>query len=109
VVSAWKHDGRLDLVLDIDGEGIESLFGREFVRRGLCRDLSLGYNVEMSRSPAGFLRASNKRVVEVSLVKVGARENCHIRGWGEASERAPQAGPSGPVINPGRGMHVILP
>jgi hypothetical protein len=81
VVSAWKHAGRLDLILDIDGESIESVFGREFVRKGLCKDLSLGYNVQMSRSPAGFLRASNKKVVEVSLVKVGAREDCHIHGW----------------------------
>ena len=47
----------------------------------MCKDLSLGYKVEMSKSPAGHLRASNKRVVEVSLVKTGAREKCHIHGW----------------------------
>lgn len=65
VVSAWKHNGRMDLLLDIDGAGLESVFGREFVKRGMCKDLSLGYNVQMSRSPAGYLRASNKRVIEV--------------------------------------------
>jgi hypothetical protein len=152
VVSAWKHAGRLDLVLDIDGEGIESVFGREFVKRymlcplvpflflknltfpasrGLCKDLSLGYNVQMSRSPAGFLRASNKRVVEVSsfsipiprqsltessqvsLVKVGARENCHIHGWNAQAGGPPQAPPRAPAEankpQPPPPRHVILP
>lgn len=41
VVSAWKHNGRMDLLLDIDGSSIESVFGREFVKRGMCKDLSL--------------------------------------------------------------------
>jgi hypothetical protein len=82
VVSAWKHNGRMDLVLRIDDVGIESQFGREFVKRGMCKDLSLGYSVQMSKSAAGFIRASNKKVLEVSLVKAGARDNCHIRGWG---------------------------
>jgi hypothetical protein len=82
VVSAWKHNGRMDLVLKIDDVGIESEFGKEFVKRGICKDLSLGYSVQMSKSAAGFIRASNKKVLEVSLVKAGARDDCHIRGWG---------------------------
>ena len=58
VVSAWKHaSGRMDLVLEIDGTTLESAFGREFVKRGLCKDLSLGYNVQMSRSEGGIIRA----------------------------------------------------
>lgn len=84
VVSAWKHkDGRMDLVLEIDkqDQNLETVFGKEFVKRGICKDLSLGYQVQMSMSPAGRLRAGNKRVVEVSIVKTGARKNCHIRGW----------------------------
>lgn len=48
-----------------------------------------GYNVEMSRSPGGFLKASNKRVIEVSLVKVGAREDCHIHGWSQGNNPNP--------------------
>lgn len=48
---------------------------------GLCRDLSLGYKVGMSASRGGKLQASHKRVVEVSIVKEGARDDCHIRGW----------------------------
>lgn len=51
------------------------------VQEGLCKDLSLGYKVGMSANSSGKLQASHKRVVEVSIVKQGARENCHIRGW----------------------------
>ena len=85
VVSAWKHNGRMDLVLELNSQTIEGQFGKEFVKRGMCKDLSLGYNVQINRSKDGFLRASNKRVVEVSLVKTGARDNCHIRGWSSSS------------------------
>jgi len=35
----------------------------------------------MSANCNGELQAGNKRIVEVSLVNTGARENCHIRGW----------------------------
>jgi hypothetical protein len=35
----------------------------------------------MSKNSIGKLVASNKKVVEVSLVKKGARDNCHIKGW----------------------------
>lgn len=83
VVSAWKHEGRMDLVLEIDPSTLDGAFGEEFVRRGMCKELSLGYNVQMSRGVDGKLSAGNKRVIEVSLVRKGARDNCHIRGWGK--------------------------
>ena len=65
--------------MQIDDSHIEGAMGKEFVQRGICPELSLGYHVTMSRSPAGFLKASNKRVVELSLVRQGAREGCKIR------------------------------
>jgi hypothetical protein len=111
VVSAWKHDGRLDLILDIDGSGLESLFGREFVKKGLCKDLSLGYNVQMSRTPGGYLKASNKKVVEVSLVKTGARENCHIHGWSSLDDNKKRKNRSEIIgeDSPNKVQHMILP
>lgn len=81
VVSAWKHDGKMDMLLELDGKSLDSHFGREFVRAGLCKDLSLGYNVTMSKSESGALQAGNKRILEVSLVRTGARDDCHIHGW----------------------------
>jgi hypothetical protein len=47
------------------------------------QDLSLGYNVQMSKNAVGKLVASNKKVIEVSIVQKGARDNCHIRGWNQ--------------------------
>lgn len=69
----------MDVLMQIDDSHIEGAMGKEFIQRGICPELSLGYNVTMSKSPAGFLRASNKRVVELSLVRQGAREGCKIR------------------------------
>lgn len=78
VVSAWKNNGRMDLVLEINNHTLEGAFGKQFVEKGVCKDLSLGYKVEMSKALDGSLRASNKRVMEVSLVREGARPNCQI-------------------------------
>jgi hypothetical protein len=81
VISSWKHNGRMDLLLDIDEKMIHGAFVRKFVENGMCKDLSLGYNVQMSKNPNGKLVAGNKQVIEVSIVQVGARDNCHIRGF----------------------------
>lgn len=94
VISAWKHDGRMDLLLDIDETGIEGALLSQFVQQGFCQDLSLGYHVQMSKTPAGNLKAGQKKVVEVSVVKAGARENCHIRGF-TAAASASSAGKKG--------------
>jgi tRNA 2-selenouridine synthase SelU len=81
VVSSWKHQGRMELLLDIDESKIQGAFVRQFVENGICKDLSLGYKVQMSKNSNGKLVASNKKVIEVSIVQEGARNNCHIRGW----------------------------
>lgn len=104
VVSSWKHDGRMELLLEIDENRLQGAFVRQFVENGMCKvhachpsvirsilhtltdstqDLSLGYNVQMSKNAAGKLIASNKKVIEVSIVKQGARDNCHIKGWNQ--------------------------
>lgn len=75
--------GKMDVVMEIHDNHIEGALGKEFVKRGLCPELSLGYHVTMSKSPAGFLRASNKKVVELSIVKKGARDGCLIHGFCE--------------------------
>jgi hypothetical protein len=81
VLSSWKYNGRMELVLEIDETKIHGAFARSFVENGMCKDLSLGYNVQMSKNAAGKLVAGNKKVIEVSIVKKGARDNCQIRGW----------------------------
>lgn len=81
VVHAWKHDKRLDCILELDKDTAQSLFARSFVRGGHTRELSLGYTVTMRQSANGQILGGNKEVLEVSLVRKGARHNCHVRGF----------------------------
>jgi hypothetical protein len=87
VVSAWVHEGRMDVLMELSETHLEGAMGKEFVRRGLCPELSLGYNVTMSKSPAGFYKASNKKVVELSLVRQGARNGCRIRAFADGPKK----------------------
>ena len=79
VVSAWKHGNRLDCVLEIDNN-VEGLFAQNFIKDGRCKELSLGYIIDMKHSD-GQIRGGSKRVMEVSIVKKGARHECDIRGF----------------------------
>lgn len=81
VVSAWRHGNRLDCVLRIDRSNIEGVFAQSFVKSGLCGELSLGYNISMRHSADGGVEGGLKEVLEVSLVKKGARHECFIRGF----------------------------
>jgi hypothetical protein len=47
------------------------------VRNGICRDLSLGYSVELQNSDSG-IKAVRKTLNEISVVKKGARHHCQI-------------------------------
>lgn len=79
VVSAWTHQGKLECVLALDNKVLEGSIGSEFVRAGICRDLSLGYDVSLENSQSG-IRVGKKRLREISIVKIGARPRCHIHG-----------------------------
>jgi len=79
IVSAWKHGNRLDCVMQINNN-VEGLFAQKFIEGGKCRELSLGYQIDMQNS-AGVMNGGTKHVVEVSLVKNGARHECDIRGF----------------------------
>jgi hypothetical protein len=82
----------MDVLMEIEGKDLEGVMGKEFIQRGICPDLSLGYHVTMSKSPAGFLRATNKKVVELSIVRQGAREGCKIRAFSnEAAKKEAEA------------------
>ena len=79
VVSAWQHGNRLDCVLQIDNN-VSGLFAQNFVSSGRCRELSLGYTIEMQHSE-GQIKGGRKKVMEISIVKKGARHECDIRGF----------------------------
>ena len=52
---------------------LEGSIGAEFVRTGVCKDLSLGYTVEMAQSKTGQMQSRKKRLNEISIVVKGAR------------------------------------
>ena len=79
VVSAWEHGGKLECVLALNNKVLEGSLGSEFVKSGICRDLSLGYDVSLEQSKAG-IKVGKKKIKEISIVKKGARPRCHIHG-----------------------------
>jgi len=83
IVTAWQHQGQLDLLIQIDDRSpdLASALATSFVSGNVCKDLSLGYTVSVHQSAEGTLSTSTKKVSEVSLVKRGAREHCHIHGF----------------------------
>ena len=81
VISAWEHADRLDCVFRIDDNSIDSIFAQEFVRNRKCQELSLSYNVTMQHSEQGLLSGGRKEMIEVSIVRHGARDNCNIHGF----------------------------
>ena len=84
VVSAWEHANTLQCVLEIDEGTFEGAIGSEFVKAGICKDLSLGYSVDMSQSKVTKgLHMGKKKLKEISIVKKGARNKCHIHGFGK--------------------------
>lgn len=87
VVSAWKNgSGQIDCLLDIDNSSIEGGFATQFLQTGVCKELSLGYVVDMQQTVQnnkdgvrlGATKAVKKKIVEVSIVKKGARDSCFI-------------------------------
>lgn len=80
IISAWKHADKLDCLMEIDNTLIGK-FAQHFVEAGKTPELSLGYIVEVEHSAEGKIQGRRKKVVEVSLVKKGARENCLIHGF----------------------------
>ena len=79
VLTAWEHNGALDCVLALDNRVLEGAIGSEFVRSGICRDLSMGYTLSLEQSERG-INVGRKFLKEISIVKRGARPSCHIHG-----------------------------
>lgn len=79
VVSAWAHRDMLQCVLQLDEGVFEGSIGSEFVRKGICNELSLGYAVDLRQSATtGGINAVSKILKEISVVKKGARHHCQI-------------------------------
>ena len=78
VVSSFLDDqGRLQCVMQIETDSLSADLVRGFIRKGIAADLSLGYTVDI-RNHENKLKAAEKKILEVSLVRKGARTGCHI-------------------------------
>lgn len=97
VLTAWEHNGALECVLALDDRVLEGSIGSEFVRSGICRDLSMGYTLSMEQSATGKVSVGKKRLREISIVKAGARPKCHIHGV--SAPRATSAAAALPVAS----------
>jgi hypothetical protein len=80
VVSAWENRGTLECVLEINERVLEGSIGAEFIRTGICKDLSLGYTIDMEQSKTGVMQSRRKKLNEVSIVVKGARNKCKVHG-----------------------------
>jgi hypothetical protein len=80
VVSAWENKGVMECVLELNETILEGSIGAEFLRTGICKDLSLGYTIDMEQSKGGKFESRRKKLNEISVVVKGARQNCKVKG-----------------------------
>jgi len=78
VVSGFLDaSGALQCVMELDESTVEGAIASGFVRDGVAADLSLGYSVDVQHTD-DRLKAGAKKMLEISIVRRGAREGCHI-------------------------------
>jgi hypothetical protein len=81
VKSAWRYNDQLDVLVELDDAGFLGRVAESFVAANVLLDFSLGYKVELSRASDNTVRVGAKKIVELSLVKTGARPNCQIKNF----------------------------
>jgi hypothetical protein len=87
VVSSYVDGaGRLQCVMHIDERSVEGAIAAGLVRDGIAKELSLGYSVDVAHSAGdeGCLQAQKKQILEVSLVRKGARDACFVLAYEDA-------------------------
>jgi hypothetical protein len=83
VLTSFVDDkGNLNCVMELDSSSVPACLAQGFVRDGLALDLSLGYTVDIQNTDNN-LHAKEKKILEVSLVRKGARNGCHITAYQE--------------------------
>jgi hypothetical protein len=102
VSSSVDGDGRLNCVMRIAEDTVEGAIAAGLVKDGIARELSLGYSVDVAHT-GQKLQAGAKRVLEVSLVRKGAREACFVTAFEDDGQRngAPSRPRSRRTLMPG--------
>lgn len=79
VLSAWTAlDGSMYALAEINVQQPGGAMAAACVTAGRFNEFSLGYTSRMSRDTSGILNVGNKRIQELSLVRMGARPDCKI-------------------------------
>jgi len=82
VISAWDYNGKLDIIVDVPADSLWGSVANACVATSRLKDFSLGYKVAMSHDDSsGRGLVGKKKIVEVSLVRKGARHDCHIHNY----------------------------
>ena len=86
VVSSFIDSaGKLNCVMRIADDTVEGAIAAGLVKDGIARELSLGYSVDVAHSD-NKLRAGAKNVLEISLVRKGARDACFVTAYEEEGQ-----------------------
>lgn len=91
VVSAWIDDGQnLNCLVRLHNDSLPAYIAQGMVRDKIAADFSLGYTVDVrhshhEQSDDGRWQAMGKRILEVSLVRRGARRGCHIHAYADSN------------------------
>ena len=86
ITSFLDASGNLNCVMQLSQSSVPASLAQGFVRDGLALDLSLGYTVDIQNTDSK-LHAKEKKIVEVSLVRKGARRGCHITAYEEEGKQ----------------------
>ena len=70
----------------ISDNTVEGAIAAGLVKDGIAGELSLGYSVDVAHSDNKLL-AGAKNVLEISLVRKGAREACFVTAFEEDGQR----------------------
>ena len=100
VVTSWINNGKMDLLIEVDERIFEGNIVSRFVRDGVVNDLSLGYNVGLQFSEQSQTYVAAKKTYnEVSIVRTGARNGCHINGYSVVDTEKKKTAVSTPARN----------
>ena len=111
VCSAFLNSsGALSCVIDVPENTLQGSVVANLVRDGVALDLSMGYSVDVQHSgktqkPHRTLKAGKKKTLEISLVRKGAREGCHILAYEDNSGQCKWRKNKHTTINPTKITH----
>ena len=81
VLQGWSdpQSGALYALAEVDVSHVPGALAAAAIEKGAFGEFSLGYTSRLQRNEStGRLEASDKRIIELSVVKTGARPDCRI-------------------------------